>query len=356
MGTSSYGAFVISWAQTELDGLEDAPIVSLKIGATWRWSGDMVRIDGPSDVLRLEHSEHDATRRRCAAKLARRLVDAARTGHLEAGSATDEHAQAVDCGFVVTNGIRSFTLTVIEVGPGASPLLLFLDDVPPSDSELWVVHHAMPSGQTDIHRPDPGGVICFTPGTRIATPDGARAVETLCEGDYVLTKDSGAQEVQWVGKRRMSGARLFAMPHLRPVRIRAGAFGIERPDSELLVSPDHRMLVSGPVAQALFNTSEVLVAARDLINGRTIVTDMAVQQVTYVHLLLPCHQVLWANGVETESFHPASAALASLDPEDRARLLAYDRRIEQGADAYGDYARRSLTMSEAALLQREDVA
>ncbi|MEM6578054.1 MAG: Hint domain-containing protein [Pseudomonadota bacterium] len=355
MGTSCRGAFVISWAQTDVDGLQDAPLTSLTVGATWRWSGELVRVDGPTDKLRLATLDDDAARRRCAAKLVTRLVTAARTGEFEAGPTQDE-APLVESGFVVTNGLRSFTITLIEVGQSAPPLLLFLDDVPPRDHELWVVHQSLSQGQVDVNRPEAGGVICFTPGTRIATPAGLRSVESLSEGDHVLTKDNGAQEIQWIGQRRMSGARLFALPHLRPVRLRAGIFGIDRPDQELVVSPDHRLLVSGPVARDLFNTSEVLVSARDMINGDTIAVDTALREVTYIHFLLPDHNVLWANGVETESFHPSSAALTALDPEDRARLLSFDRRIEHTPEAYGAYARRSLTPSEAALLRHQSAA
>ena len=82
MGTTFRGAFVISWSQTEVDGLEAAPIQSLNVGAAWAWRGDLVRVDGPSEVLRLERAERDATSRKCAAKLVRRLVKAARTNTL----------------------------------------------------------------------------------------------------------------------------------------------------------------------------------------------------------------------------------------------------------------------------------
>lgn len=178
-------------------------------------------------------------------------------------------------------------------------------------------------------------------------------VETLREGDYVQTKDNGAQQIQWIGARRMTGARLFAMPYLRPVRLRMGSLGIQKPDQELLVSPEHRMLVKGAVARALFNTPEVLVSAKDLVNNDTIVFDHAVREVTYIHLLLPSHQVLWANGVETESFHPASAALSTLDRNDRARLLELNPMLRYEPHAYGAFARRNLSRSEAAILMHE---
>ncbi|MEO1139759.1 MAG: Hint domain-containing protein [Pseudomonadota bacterium] len=352
MGTTFRGAFVISWSQTEVDGLDAAPIQSLNVGAAWSWRGDVVRVDGPSEVLRLERAERDANSRKCAAKLVRRLVKAARTNTTDLRN-VDVSDPLMDCGFVVTNGVNSYTVTVIDVGGGAQPLLMFLDDIPPRNTEMWVVHESLGCKRHNTNGTETGGVICFTPGTRIETPDGPRLVEELREGDYVQTKDNGAEEVQWVGSRRMTGARLFAMPHLRPVRIRAGALGVQRPEEELLVSPEHRMLVTGSVAQALYNTPEVLVSAKDLIDGRNIAVDLAVREVTYVHLLLPRHQILWANGVETESFHPASASLSALDDEDRKRLLEYNPHLEHEPQAYGGFARRNLSASEAAILQHE---
>ena len=76
-------------------------------------------------------------------------------------------------------------------------------------------------------------------------------MQDLREGDMVQTKDNGAQEIVLKCARRMTGARMFAMPHLRPIRIRMGALGVERPDEELLVSPSHRMLIQGDEAMAL---------------------------------------------------------------------------------------------------------
>jgi hypothetical protein len=95
------------------------------------------------------------------------------------------------------------------------------------------------------------------------------------------------------------------------------------------------------------------VAARDLINGHTIAADTAVREVTYIHLLLDSHQVLWANGVESESFHPASASMSALDTQDRIRLGGLLPQVEQDPMSYGVYARRNLSRSEAAILMHE---
>ena len=351
MKTGFKGTFVISWSQTEIDGLEVAPVQSINVGAAWSWRGDAIRVDGPSDVLRLDRANGSANLRKRAARMVHRLVGAA-VDHkpLAAHEFTDKNP-LMDSSFVVTDGAQSYTITLIEVGNGSQPLLMFLDEIPPRDCDLWVVHHTLGVAGMNPMGPESGGVICFTPGTRIRTPDGLVLVEDLREGDCVQTKDNGAQEIMWKGSRRMTGARMFAMPHLRPVRIKAGALGVERPDEELLVSPSHRMLIQGKEAMALFNTLEILVAAKDLINGKTITVDVTVPEVTYIHMLLPDHQILWANGVETESFHPANATLSVLDDSDRARLLAQFPDLEYDPHTYGSYARRNLSATEAAIMK-----
>ncbi|TMV11639.1 Hint domain-containing protein [Arenibacterium halophilum] len=348
MGTGFRGAFVLSWSQTELDGLDAAPVGSLQVGASWAWRGEAVRIDGPNDVFRPDRANEDTDlRRRAARKVGRLLGAVARDQGARPPVDETERGLFDETFFTVTNGARSYRVTLIPLGGSQPPLLMFVGDPPPRETELWVVERHLPA--TAPAQPD-GGVICFTPGTLIATDRGLRPVEVLAEGDRVLTRDNGPQQVCWVGARRMTGARLHALPHLRPVRIGPGAFGIERPDQELLVSPQHRLLVRGPAARALFNTPEVLVAARDLVNDTTITVQSDLRAVTYVHLLLPSHQVIWANGVETESFHPASADLGTLADADRARLLALLPEVAEDPHSYGGYARRNLTRSESALL------
>lgn len=351
MKTGFRGTFVISWSQTEIDGHKAAPLQALETGVVWSWSRDAVRVDGPTGLLRLDRDEEGANIRKRAAHMVRRLVGAAVSNQTPVHSLDEIEIEdpLMEGGFVVTDGIHSYTATVIDVA-GSPPLLMFLDELPPKGRELWVVHHSLSALQRSAVRAPDSGVICFTPGTRITTPEGPKPIETLREGDYVQTRDSGAQQIQWIGSRRMTGARLFAMPRLRPIRIKPGALGIERPDQELIVSPEHRMLVRGAAARALFNAPEVLVRARDLVNGGTVAVDSMLREVTYVHLLLPGHEVIWANGVETESFHPANAALDMLGEGDRARLLAALPEVACDPHGFGPMARRNLSASEAAIL------
>lgn len=370
MKTGFLGTFVIPWSHTETDGQPGAPVTSLQSGATWRWSGALTRVDGPGDVISLAGAAGMADLHKRAARKVRRLISGngevlaalsrgadARKAMARAEAIAEvaaEDALMAQASFTVTDGRDAWMASFIETIPGASGLLMFAGGVPPEATDLWVSHPARlvetppPPGET-AH----GGVICFTAGTRIATPDGFRRVEDLREGDMVQTKDDGAQPVLWAGARRLTGARLFAMPHLRPMRIRAGVLGPDIPDGDLLVSPNHRMVIRGPAAQALYNAPEVLVRARDLIGMRGIATDTRLTEATYVHILMDRHQVLFANGVETESFHPAEADFATLEASDRARLLTGMPWLRKRPDDYGAPARRMLSGAEAAILRHD---
>ena len=352
MKTRYHGTFVISWMQTEVDGLAGGPVSAVEVGSSWRWSGSALRVDAPRDVLVLEGADGINELHRRAAANVRRLVGAAR-GVEEAADVYDPDDRLFDAGFDVTDGNRRYRVTLIKVDHMRHPLLLFIDEVPPANTDLWVVYAMtepyLNSGRTSGQ----GGTICFTPGTRIATQNGFCLVEDLQEGDRICTKDNGSQPVLWIGARRITGARLHALPHLRPIRLRANVLGQDEPDGDLIVSPDHRILIKGKMSEALYNTDEVLVAAKDLVNDCTITIDHAVRSVTYIHIMLPTHQIVWANGIETESFNPSLAAMTEIEPEQRRRLYDCMPELEHDPTSYGMPVRRSLSQSEAALMQHE---
>lgn len=341
VGAGRGGTYVVPWSDSTLDGQRPAPPGALRAGAIWRWSGEPLRVDGPAGILPLgPFAAGDEPRRRAAARL-----DAAHppdgTGNGEPGGAP---------GFRVTDGRGSWTVGLVATGPGRAPLCVFDGAPPPRDADLWVVGAIVRPGPP-ADPSAPGAVVCFTPGTLIATAAGPRPVEDIRQGERIQTKDDGCRPVLWTGRRQITGARLHAMPDLAPVRMRAGALGASVPDPGLLVSPDHRIVLGGQRALALFSAPEVLVAARDLIDGRRIFVDRRVRRLSYVHLALERHQIVFANGVETESFHPASAGLRGLAPADRARLLAELPDLAADPAAYGDYARRPLGRGEAAILR-----
>ncbi|MCB6176982.1 Hint domain-containing protein [Rhodobacter sp. Har01] len=188
---------------------------------------------------------------------------------------------------------------------------------------------------------------CFTPGALIATDRGEVAVEDLTEGDRVLTCDSGYQEVRWIGQRRLSRAEVTARPEFAPIRISRGALGPDLPERDLVVSPQHRMLVSGSRSELLFGQHEVLVAAKHLV-GLPGVEALPPQAVTYVHLLFDRHEIIRANGAWTESYQPGEMTLAGMEDAQRSEILSLfpDLRLGYLFPA----ARLSLRKHESALL------
>jgi len=133
---------------------------------------------------------------------------------------------------------------------------------------------------------------CFTGGTLIATPDGERPVETLRIGDLVTTVSGHAVPVKWIGRRRIP-LRFVDARLVLPVRIAAGALGNGLPRRDLLVSPDHAMLVDG-----------LLVQAQALINGMTItqLKHCAEDTLEYFYIELEHHDLILAEGAPTETF------------------------------------------------------
>lgn len=189
--------------------------------------------------------------------------------------------------------------------------------------------------------------ICFASGTLIRTSAGDIPIEEITAGDLVLTRDSGFKPVQWIGGRKLSAEILSKLPKLRPIRIAAGALGNGLPMRELVVSPQHRVLVRSKIARNMFCTDEVLVAAKHMLDhdGIEIADDLV--EVEYFHFLLDRHEVVISNGAETESLYTGPQTLESVgdaardeiftifpelrnnDPEERpksARLLLTGRQ------------------------------
>ena len=142
-------------------------------------------------------------------------------------------------------------------------------------------------------------VACFTAGTMIETKTGKVPVEHLTAGMMLSTMDNGWQPV-----RAAMSCTVVANAALAPVVIDKGALGNTE---ELIVSPAHRMLIADWRAELLFGESEVLVGAKTLCNGDTIYRRR-VQSLMYYHILLDQHEVIYAAGVPTESYHLSAGA------------------------------------------------
>ncbi len=193
---------------------------------------------------------------------------------------------------------------------------------------------------------------CFTPGTLIATPRGERLVEELKEGDRIITRDNGIQEIRWVGHKKMKGVDLVRNPHLKPILIKAGALGGGLPERDTMVSPNHRLLISGDQSQLYFEEREVLAAAKHMVGSDGIVA-VDVMSTTYIHFMFDRHEVVLSNGAWTESFQPGDYSLKGIGGGQRAEIfeLFPELKDSDGRDGY-TAARKVLKKHEAKLLSR----
>ncbi len=185
-------------------------------------------------------------------------------------------------------------------------------------------------------------VACFTSGTLIKTQQGDMPIEELCEGDMVLTMDRGYQPIRWIGSFKRS-----AQGDLAPILVRKGALGNDR---DLRVSPQHRMLLQGWQAEMFFEEQEVLISAKSLVNDHSIIREEG-GEVEYFHMLFDTHEIIWAEGALSESFHPGEEGWNALEQATRNEILAIFPQLAVGGYAtYGAPVRTSLKPQEGDLL------
>ena len=193
-------------------------------------------------------------------------------------------------------------------------------------------------------------VPCFTPGTLVATDKGARPIQELREGDRVITRDRGYQEIRWIGTRHVDRRWLARAPCLAPVLIRAGALGEGMPARDMLVSPNHRMLMADAGNWQLFGEREVLAAAKHLV-GRPGIEAAPVSQVSYIHLMFDRHEVINADDCWSESFQPGDYVMDGLGEAQRDEIFALFPELENRLGT-GNFkvARPVVKKHEAALI------
>lgn len=162
---------------------------------------------------------------------------------------------------------------------------------------------------------------CFAKGSRITSANGEIPVEDLRVGDRVKTLDGRFEKVKLVVKRAFSAIEVVVNPKLRPVRISQGALGGGLPSRDLLVSRQHRMLVSSKIAARVCGADEVLVASNKLTELPGIFVDKADHGVTYFHIVLERHEVLFSEGAPTESFYMGTEALQGVQNHTRQEIL-----------------------------------
>lgn len=193
-------------------------------------------------------------------------------------------------------------------------------------------------------------VACFTPGTKIATLKGETRVENLVAGDKIVTRDNGIQQIRWIGKKKVDWRMMTAHPHLKPVLVRQGSLGNDLPERDLMISPNHRVLVANERTALQFDEAEVLVAAKHLIGGLAVRSIDSIGT-TYIHFLFDRHEVVLSDGIWTESFQPSDTTLKGFGNSQRNEIFEIfpDLATAEGKAVFGS-ARKTLTKKEAAQL------
>jgi hypothetical protein len=192
--------------------------------------------------------------------------------------------------------------------------------------------------------PDPIPV-CFASGTRIETPSGMVEVERLRIGDFLQTHDCGPLPVLWIG------CTDHAWPgtddRLRPIRIPSGSWRAGEPLRDLVVSPQHRILLAAEQCRETGGQQEWLVPAVGLVGYRGIHQHIACRSVRYYHVLLERHAILRAEGMLTESFYPGPMALRMMSLRQRLAILSLFPALRSDPEGgYGPHCRTVLTRRE----------
>ena len=177
------------------------------------------------------------------------------------------------------------------------------------------------------HPTPPNPAPCYVTGTRIRVLRGLTIqnvpVERLHEGDLAITAAGKPRPIRWIGSRGYRG--LTAPQTDRPVRIKAGALADGIPARDLLVSPDHALMVEG-----------LFVAAGHLVNGTSITRGEAVTDLTYWHIELDSHDLLMAENTLAESFLAAPGVRCGFDGvqslDAGAAPMPYAPRTELGPE------------------------
>jgi len=160
-----------------------------------------------------------------------------------------------------------------------------------------------PNGTWDLFV-NGGIVVCFLEGTLIETSQGAKPIQWLRDGDLLKTLDHGFQALVKVVE-----SRFVACDKTLPVCISANTLDN---DKDLFLSPHHRVLITNSYCDLLFGTPSVFVAAKHLLGLPGVRQETRARHVSYYHLVLRDHEVIFSNARPSESFFAGDMARLAL--------------------------------------------
>lgn len=228
------------------------------------------------------------------------------------------------------NGFDGYSISLGVTNSGNNATTAFVTNGPLVPGQQYVFTSESNIGNGEVPYTE---LACFTAGSFVELKRGATDVASVRAGDIALTSN-GPRPIRWVGSRTVA-----AIGDMAPIRIEAGTLG----DHDTIdVSPNHRMLITGALAELYIGRSEILIAAKHLVNGHSI-RRVPRGFVTYVHLLFDTHELITVNGCVSESFFfseqdaascPQTRELSTLFPDltgTPMKLVACEGRRHEGA-------------------------
>ena len=185
-------------------------------------------------------------------------------------------------------------------------------------------------------------ITCFGLGTLIETADGEVQVQDLRQGQRVWTRDGGLQPILWIATTEVHGRGPYA-----PVVIEAGAIGNTQ---ELVVSQQHRVLITSPAIDMLFAAPEVFVAAKHLA-GLPGISIHETERVAYTHFMFDRHHIVRSNGALTESYYYGDTAKNAGSSPQRAEILSLFPSVDHARDAFRQTAAATIGAREASVMR-----
>ena len=218
---------------------------------------------------------------------------------------------------ITDDGFSGFSITIGDNNSGKNVTTAFVSTEPMEPGELYTFTSEYNIGRGERDYAD---FACFAQGTLIRGVDRDIPVQDLRDGDIIQT-ENGPKPIRKILSRRLSRRDLRKTPNMRPIRLVAGCLGMGLPSTDLLLSPQHRVLVSSGRRQLLSGATEALLPAKKLTSLPGVFVDEGVRSVTYFHILLEAHEVIYANDAPTESLYLGTFGLAALSQLQRIELL-----------------------------------
>lgn len=362
MGTYSFAIFALDDATTNIGGI----LTSQADGAQWdnnQWSQPTLTISSMATAQTVEINDtdpgdaggtldDDSTGQTLTSDLTINGVTYAAGSELQdeyevtlVDEATGFEYRLVAISVREYGDFGTYTDTIIGFtfeGPSPEPGATL--SYPGDDSAGW--WQPDPTNQASDHQ---SLVPCFSPGSLVQTPNGPRPIETLKPGDFVTTVDHGDMQIRWVGKKFVSAQHLAASPNLRPIQISKGSLAPNLPNRDMVVSPQHRVIVRSKIAQRISGDTEVLVAAKHLCTLEGVEQISPEQGIQYIHLLFDTHEIIRVDGLETESLYPGKQTLRALSQPALAEIFALFPELKNEAH-FTATARRLLSGKEGRAL------